>query len=146
MGDTNDPPPLAVMISPYIYEISDWLARNGVTVHLYAHDLPCAGMYRSETREIFLNASDAMDALLTLAHEAGHWLGDLIEEKPHSFQRERQAYVYGWHVLRWFDAPVSREQWIEDCRTSERLRRGPPVETTHLYRATVAVSATGVSS
>jgi hypothetical protein len=134
-----------ILYSPYIESIAGFLSCCGVTVHRHAHVLPCAGMYRSETREIFLNESNALEALLTLAHEAGHWLGYLLDPRQHSYQRERQAYVYGWHVLRWFDVPVTRERWISDCRTNERLRLVMSVETTHLYRATVAVSATGIS-
>lgn len=119
--------------SAYVDEIIAWLRRNGVVVHEHAHDLPASGMYRSETREIFLNESNALAALLTLAHEAGHWLGYLIDEKPHSYQRERQAYVYGWHVLRWFDAPVSRELWIESCRSDAAWRAKGVPATAHLY-------------
>jgi hypothetical protein len=47
----------------------------------------------------------------------------MIERKPHSFQRERQAYVYGWYVLRWFDAPITRAEWVAECRGAELHRR-----------------------
>lgn len=126
-----------MIYSPHIYAIIDWLTRCGVRVHPHAHDLPCAGMYRSETREVFLNVRDARGALLTLAHEAGHWLGYLIDEKPHGYQRERQAFAYGWHVLRWFGVPVTREEWIEDNRAGRGL---PAPATEHLYRQTGAGS------
>ncbi len=121
-------------MTPYIYAIIDWLRRCGVTVHEHAFDLPPAvgGIYRSETREIFLNEPNALDALITLAHEAGHWLGYLIDEKPHSYQRERQAFVYGWHVLRWFNAPVSRQAWVHRHRITSSLPPAPATE--HLYR------------
>lgn len=123
-------------LSDHIYEIIAWLRRCGVVVHEHAHLLPpdVGGMYRSETREIFLNEPRAHHALLTLAHEAGHWLGYLIDEKPHSYQRERQAFVYGWHVLQWFSVDVSREAWIARHRDSERFYADPP-ETEHLYLA-----------
>lgn len=109
--------------SPYVYEIVEWLRRNEVVVHLYATDLPAAGLYRSETMEIWINEHDAFFALLVIAHEAGHWLGYLIDEKPHSYQRERQAHVYGWHILRWFDAPISRETWRLFCRGSNDFHK-----------------------
>jgi len=99
-----------------------WLREIGVTVDLYAFDLHHGGLYRSETREISLNVPDAERALLTLAHEAGHHIGYLLagdrNDKRPALHRERQAYVYGWRVLRLIgaDALVSRRQWIETCR------------------------------
>lgn len=102
-----------------------------MTVHLYAHQLPCAGLYRSETREIFVNEPTALGALATLAHETGHWLGYLINERPHSCQRERQAFVYGWWVVQQFGLPISREEWI---RLEVERRDSPSVQTEHLYR------------
>jgi hypothetical protein len=123
-----------MIYSNHIYEIVAWLRRNGVRVHEYATDLPASGMYRSETKEIFLNEPDAFFALLTIAHEAGHWLGYLIDEKPESYQRERQAHVYGWYVLKWFDAPITRETWRMHCRGSHAFHKSTKVETEHLYR------------
>lgn len=117
--------------SDYIYALAHWLGRHGVTVHLYAHDLPCAGMYRAETVEIFLNEPNAHQALMVLAHEAGHWVGYLIGEKRHSYQRERQAFAYGWKWLRLFGAPVTRTEWIEHHRNTRGL---PTPATEHLYR------------
>lgn len=102
--------------SDYIFRMIRWLRASGVKVHAHAHDLPCSGMYRSETREVFLNVPSAKDALLTLAHEAGHWLGYVtFGERPESYQRERQAFVYGWRalVLVGADKVVSRREWIE---------------------------------
>jgi hypothetical protein len=125
-----------VNYSQYIYEIIPWLRRNGVTVHEHAFALPCSGMYRSETREIFLNEPRAFYALLALAHEAGHWLGYLIDEKPHSYQRERQAYVYGWYVLRWFNTPITRATWRMYCRGCHAAWKRGPSKTEHLYRET----------
>lgn len=123
------------MFSPFIDAIISWLRRNGVRVYPHSHDLPANGMYRSETKQIFLNVNQAREALLTLAHEAGHWLGYLIDEKAHSYQRERQAYVYGWHVLQWFHAPVMRKEWVRVCRDHAQYRkRTPPPPTQHLYR------------
>lgn len=112
--------------SPLIEEISAWLRRCGVRVYLHATppDPRAAGLYRSETREIWIAPDlSARQALLTLAHEAGHWLGYLIHERVEDVKCEQQAYVYGWHVLRWFDAPVSRAEWLDACREAERLRR-----------------------
>jgi hypothetical protein len=123
-------------VSPFIAQIIAWLRSNGVKVHERAYELPCYGMYRSETKEIFLNVADATLALLTLAHEAGHWLGYLIDAKENSYQRERQAFAYGWHVLQWFEAPISRKLWIEaELSRRERRLEGTP-KITHLFRTT----------
>jgi hypothetical protein len=113
--------------SDYITALAAWLQSIGVTVELYAHDLPYAGLYRSETREIFMNVPGAESALMTLAHEAGHHVGyvltghDRNERRP-SLHRERQAYVYGWRVLQLIGADklISRRRWIADCRASHR--------------------------
>jgi hypothetical protein len=90
-------------------------------------------MYRSETREVFLNAMGAEDALSTIAHEAGHVVGYSVRVRPESYQRERQAFVYGWRVLRWFggDIHVTRKRWIDDER---RRRQAEDVTTEHLFR------------
>jgi hypothetical protein len=116
--------------SDVITEMIAWLERIGVRVVPYAHDLPCAGMYRSETETIYLNEPTAYGALMTLAHEAGHHLGYLICEKEHSYQRERQAFAYGWHVLKWFGAQVTRRAWI---RQEQDRRMAPAVATEHLF-------------
>lgn len=113
--------------SDYIDLLASWLRSIGVIVHLYAHDLHYGGLYRSETREVFMNVCNAESALMTLAHEAGHHIGyvlaghDLNERRP-SLHRERQAYVCGWRALRLVgaDALITREQWIAECIESHR--------------------------
>lgn len=114
------------MYSPFIYAMIDWLRRCGVEVHNEPPPHPsAAGLYRSETKEIWLHPElSAQEALLTLAHEAGHWIGYLIHERRESGKREQQAYVYGWHVLRWFDAPVTRSEWVAECRAAAARRIG----------------------
>lgn len=84
----------------------------GARVHLYVFELPCLGMYRSETKEVFLNASGARDALLTVAHEAGHHIGYLRRPMKYEYQRERQAFVFGWQVLLAIGADVTRAEWV----------------------------------
>jgi hypothetical protein len=110
--------------SDYISAIAEWLRSARVTVHLYAHNLPhFGGLYRSETRTIWINVPDARGALLTLAHEAGHVMGYVChrnnDKRPALF-RERQAYVYGWYVLKLFGADriISRTEWIRECKES----------------------------
>ncbi len=112
--------------SAYIDRLIRWLRLSGARVHPYAVDMPFdGGFYRSETKEVFLNVPSARGALLTLAHEAGHFLGyEVFGEKRQSYQRERQAFVYGWRalVLIGADRIISRSEWIED----ERARRRTP--------------------
>jgi hypothetical protein len=113
--------------SDYIDILVAWLHSIDVTVELYAYDLHYGGLYRSETREIFLNVPGSDAALMALAHEAGHHVGyvlaghDQNERRP-SLHRERQAYVYGWKVLRLIgaDALITREQWIRECAESHQ--------------------------
>lgn len=116
---------MIVTYSPYIHAIADWLERCGVVVQLHAElEFGVAGRYVHEIPKILVDSPlDARTTLMTLAHEAGHWLGYLICPKPRSYQRERQAAVYGWYVLRWFDAPIARDEWIaeeRECRAYAR--------------------------
>lgn len=124
--------------SDYITILATWLRNSGVHVHPYAFDLPFyGGLYRSETNEIFLNVPQAREALLVLAHEAGHWLGYAVfGERPHSYQRERQAYVYGWRVLVLIgaDRVISRREWIENCWSSHRQRLKDTIDTSGFRR------------
>lgn len=110
--------------SDHIDLLASWLRSIGVTVELYAFDLHHGGLYRSETREVFMNVCNAESALMTLAHEAGHHIGYVLagernDSRP-SLHRERQAYVYGWRVLRLIGADelITREQWIRECHES----------------------------
>ena len=112
--------------SDYITVLASWLRSIGVTVELYAHDLPhYGGLYRSETREIFLRMPGAEDALMTLAHEAGHHIGYVLagernDSRP-ALHRERQAYVYGWRVIRLIGGRQAHH-----ARAMDRpVRRGP---------------------
>ncbi len=114
-----------ILYSGYITRIADWLKSSGVRVYFKMPSNPAySGLYRSETREIWI-APDlgAKQALLTLAHEAGHWIGYLIHERAEPTKREQQAYAYGWRVLKLFRAPISRAEWLEDCRTNETARK-----------------------
>ena len=114
--------------SDYITILTTWLRSIGVTVELYAHDLPhYGGLYRSETREIFIRMPGAEDALMTFAHEAGHHVGYVLagernESRP-ALHRERQAYVYGWKVLQLIGADklITREHWIDQCAEDHRM-------------------------
>lgn len=125
------------MYRPFIEQMIAWLRRCGVTVHEHANLLPStvSGMYRSETKEIFLNEPCAELAVMTIAHEAGHWLGYLIEEKPTSFEREQQAFECGWHILQWFDVPIYKGLWdfFHDPGNAAVDYFNPP-PTQHLYK------------
>lgn len=119
-------------MGPYttaIFRLTHAMRRYGVRLNLYVSELPCAGMYRSETNEVFINESDSRQALIVLAHEMGHVLGHASgKHKRHSYQRERQAFVYGWRLLLAIgaDGLVSRQSWIEHHRA---IRGLPDVDT-----------------
>jgi hypothetical protein len=113
--------------SDFINRLVRLAGELGATVDLHAFDLHYGGLYRSETREIFLNVPNAEAALMTLAHEIGHHVGYILAghernaARP-SLHRERQAYVYGWRVLRLVGADkfITREQWIRKCVEGHR--------------------------
>jgi hypothetical protein len=121
----------ALTLSDHIDRLVDFLRTQGITLHLYAFELPCCGMYRSETREIWVNDPDAKSALMTLAHEGGHWAGYLVKPKEHSYQRERQAFVYGWKILCLMGSAqvISRADWIAE---EHKRRAAPDVDTSHI--------------
>lgn len=110
------------MYSPYIDLILRWLAASRVQVHQLMEPLPrnavgvCYNMEDDGVELIEFCAVTAYDALLTLAHESGHWLGNTtFGHKKHGYQRERQAKVYGWRVLVLVGANrvVTRRDWME---------------------------------
>lgn len=88
-----------------IFRLASWLRAIGVEVELYA-DLggTVAGRYRSPPSRVLIDEPDAWEALVTIAHEAGHHLSyqrrgrEAVAalSKP---ERERLAYLYGWAVL-----------------------------------------------
>ncbi len=115
--------------SEAIDAICSWLREQGVTVH-FRDDIDgnedSLGLYRSETREIFIRSGEsARSTLLTLAHEAGHWVGTTLlgRRVRYHFQAERQAYAYGWKVLQLFAPHVEKSDWIEDCRDASTYFR-----------------------
>lgn len=100
----------------------------GVTVELFAFDLEpgVQGRFYDERNHIDINEPSALQALITLAHEAGHWMGYAVSPKrgpERTAQRERQACVYGWRflVLCGGDRLVSRREWMEAHRPQEPL-------------------------
>lgn len=105
-------------ISDYIYRLRDLLEQAGLLVDLYASNLvlPVIGRYHHERQLIEVNVFGARDALLVLAHEAGHWWGCGTRESKLRISSERQACVYGWRVLQAMGVPesiVSRSGWME---------------------------------
>lgn len=110
------------MYSRYIDFVLRWLDASGVSVSTCAFHLPKGvaaryyGSMDNRPAHIDMNVPTAREALLTLAHEAGHWLGnETVGYKRHSYQRERQAKAYGWRVLGLVGAQhlFTRDEWME---------------------------------
>lgn len=108
------------LYSPYIELILRWLAASGVPVDTFASNLPpetlgrCYNTVDDGRVHIEMNAPNAYQALLTIAHEAGHWLGnEVFGHKDTSDERERQAFKYGWRVLCLVgaDEVVTLDEW-----------------------------------
>lgn len=111
--------------SDYIDLIVQYMQDLGFTVNLYAHNLHYGGRYDHRSKTIWINDPEARSALMTLAHEVGHAVGWRMHNhvaKRKQLHRERQAYVYGWQVLKLFgaDSLISRQEWIESCKESHR--------------------------
>lgn len=98
-------------ISDAIYALIEHLQRCNWTIDQYA-DLggTATGRIDYDRRNIALDCCNALEAFLTLCHEAGHAMHfdrkcktpisfDNEEDRP---KRETFAYLYGWVVLRQF--------------------------------------------
>ncbi len=95
---------------------------HGLTVNLFCFDMEDHGGITYAARHIDINCQHALPALMTLAHEAGHWFHSRRDPR---FQRneqsraggrhERKAYLYGWAVLRrmGLDTLVGRDRWVQ---------------------------------
>lgn len=108
---------MKVTYSYYINKAVEYLKAEGFTVKLLVFDLPVAGQIHYHERLIEINEPSACHALMTLAHEGGHWLsfkryGDVETLYPKA-QRERFAYLFGWYVLRLIgaDKVISKKEW-----------------------------------
>jgi hypothetical protein len=100
----------------YIYRLANHLEERGVTVSLFCHYLPVAGRIDYLNRDIKINEPSALGALMTLAHEGGHWLSYLrfTDEDFNKESREELAYIYGWSLLQQIArGVVSRKKWRE---------------------------------
>jgi hypothetical protein len=111
------------MYSKYINILTRWLHASKVPVVIAPNTtLPAGTVGRCYNQVddgftlIEVDSHCARQALLTLAHEAGHWLGnETFGYKKHSYQRERQAKVYGWRVLGLVGAQhlFTRDEWMK---------------------------------
>lgn len=108
--------------SYYIDLLMAQLASLGVRVDMFAFHLPdnvrgrCHCTPRDARDLIEVNESDARLALMTLAHEAGHFIANKgFRYRPTKEQRERQAIVFGWYILAGCGAGnlFTRQEWID---------------------------------
>ena len=105
--------------SAHIYALKDRLVFDyGVAVKLFAFDLDTgiAGRCHYDRSLIEINEPRARHALLTLAHEGGHWLSyrrdPRLESRRSPLERELRAYLYGWALLcRHLPGVVGRAEW-----------------------------------
>lgn len=109
--------------SDYIYKIEAWLLSINVQVSYipsFETDL-VAGRHHDDPPKVeILSSLDAKQALLAIAHEAGHHIGYVLHRRIESYKRE-QVYAYGWRVLRLARAPISRAEWLAECREASAL-------------------------
>ncbi len=82
---------------------------------LFAIWLPSGILGRCDYQSniIFINSPKIHEAIMTMAHEMGHYASflnnmdmDFDEDK-----RETLAYLYGWGILRYVGADVNKEEW-----------------------------------
>ena len=108
-------------LSHYIDRIRTLIESLGCGIVLFDHTLDhIGGRIDYQKREIRLNCPSAQDALLTLAHEGGHWVAYLLYgERPYQRPlREVLANHFGWDLLLVVgaDSRVTHQMWLEQCR------------------------------
>jgi len=95
-----------------LYKIADYL---GIEIKIN-FNLKVSGKTHYLKALIEINEPKAKDALITLAHELGHYifyLDNREKEQPPVIMRERAAYRLGWYLLRKIDANITKEEWID---------------------------------
>jgi len=104
--------------SRYVYRGFAFLRALGLTVEEHSKDLPenVVGRISYKYKTVKFDESSASHALMTIAHETGHWISYLrysYRENSTNRERERWAYFYGWVVLKWLGARslISKESW-----------------------------------
>ena len=106
--------------SRLIYRCVAFLEAMGLTVNLYDEDLHHGGQVAYASKLVRLNAPNAQNAALTVAHEAGHWISYLLmpekyvpEHDNMGESAEDYAYTIGWLVLMTLDTErlVSWDMW-----------------------------------
>ncbi len=105
--------------SAIIDEIVEYAAEKyGLTFDLFVPDLDAFGRCHYDKKLIEINVPTAKDAMMTLAHEIGHWVGYLKNNKrpQNDFtkeEREGWAKDNGWKIIQKFDTnqTVTKEEW-----------------------------------
>lgn len=112
--------------SDHYYALKAVLKDAGITVIDYAQDIlppEVAGRAHYAEMLIEINEFTAKDALMTLAHEAGHLISYLRRRHIPGVRskqlKESYAYMYGWAILRCCRIPISKEEWVEHHNMEE---------------------------
>jgi len=77
-------------------------------------ELDAAGRTHYIKSLIEINEPKAKAALVTIAHELGHfiyYLNNRDKRQPPVRVRERAAYRLGWYLLRKIEANITKEEW-----------------------------------
>lgn len=113
--------------SAYIYALIAFLKTVFPQLKIIKYaKLPCniAGRCNYEKNWIKLNEPNAQQALMTLAHEAGHYTSYIrnkdkinccYEDYYSEKKREQLAYLYGWSLMVMIGATsiITKEMWKE---------------------------------
>ena len=108
------------MFSDLIYSLEDWLKVKGALVEYYAEPMKekqwgfCD--YKNSQITITTNVCTARSCLLTLLHEAGHWVFYLRNKGCYCEReyREKFAYLIGWTLnVRLCNSIFNKAEWRE---------------------------------
>lgn len=121
--------------SLYIERIWKHLESLGATIR-FDFSLNVGGQIHYSDRLILINEPNALNALIAIAHEGGHYLHFLrnpqLESNRTTEFREQVAYLLGWHLLRQIGAApniVSKEMWRQYGLADEYKGRSPKTST-----------------
>ena len=104
--------------SDYTYRLISIGESLGITFILHDRTLPSDVVGRCDYKEATIQINDpvAKSALVTVAHELGHYISYLrnkdIEEDYPRDHREKLAYLYGWGILsKYANNVISKSEW-----------------------------------
>ena len=113
------------MYSEYIYKLISFIENEyKLKVNIvYELDNNLSGWCDYINSSIFVTVLDSKNALMTIAHETGHYISYLLYGIKHNIKqsnfsveyREKLAYIFGYYILKKINGNnvISKNEWNE---------------------------------